>query len=217
MIADLREYLYYPLGIIPSIFFSLRFILQWIKSEKLKVSHINPTFWKLSLCGNVLATLHYFVQFQFTFFIIQFINSFISRRNLITMKVFKRRFPLTVEIVLFSLLLVIFSAAFFFCCDFKFNENSGGSWMLHLLGICGGFLFASRFWVQWWTMEKTGISALNKQFWVLSILGGALTIIYTLAISDVVSTFNYLFGMVPYIRNLILIKNSDAKKNLETS
>ncbi len=211
MFENLRDLLYYPLGILPSIFFSLRFILQWINSERTKVSHINSTFWKLSLSGNVLSVIHYFIQLQYTFFLIQFINSFISRRNLVAMNKIKHKFRLSTEILLFLAFLTLASILFYFCYGFHNIESSTTSWKLHLLGIFGGFLFASRFWFQWWNTEKNGVSQLNKQFWIISIIGGSITIFYTVQINDTVSTFNYLFGMVPYVRNLVLIRNREAK------
>lgn len=213
MLENFRDWLYYPLGMLPSIFFSLRFILQWLKSERLKTSHISAAFWKLSICGNILATLHYFIQMQYLFFFIQFINSFISRRNLVIMGSFKNRFSLKVESGIFLIFLLMTSSAFFFYCGFDTLEKTlKTDWALHFLGICGGFLFASRFWLQWWTMEKNKVSTLNKHFWMLSIFGGLLTIAYTLFIEDRVSLINYCCGMVPYVRNLVLLRN-EAKRN----
>lgn len=214
MADNLKDLLYYPLGIVPCVFFSLRFILQWITSEKLRTSHVNSTFWRLSLCGNTLAAIHYFIQLQYLFFFIQFINGFISRRNLVAMKAVKHKATLTTELLLFFVFLIIASIAFFFCCGFIFFDTNRDFLALQILGIFGGFLFASRFWVQWWNTEKNGASTLNRHFWILSILGGVLTISYTIAIGDSISTFNYLFGMVPYVRNLILIKRTN-KKNVE--
>ncbi|HEY4832525.1 MAG TPA: lipid-A-disaccharide synthase N-terminal domain-containing protein, partial [Waddliaceae bacterium] len=51
MIENWRILLYYPLGLLPALFFTLRLLIQWFQSEKEKRSLVTPVFWKLSLTG----------------------------------------------------------------------------------------------------------------------------------------------------------------------
>ena len=81
-----RPLLYYPLGLLPSVFFTLRIIIQWFQSEKKRTSYAGKTFWRLSLTGNLLLILHYFVQVQFPFALLQTANGFIACRNLSLLK-----------------------------------------------------------------------------------------------------------------------------------
>ena len=81
----------------------------------------------------------------------------------------------------------------------------------HIFGLLGCFLFASRFWVQWMETEKTGLSRLSKHFWQLSIVGSLAAVIYFVYINDWVSTLNYSFGLIPYLRNLMFAMQN--KKN----
>lgn len=38
--------------------FATRFIVQWISSERRKMSHVPVQFWWLSLCGGILMTIY---------------------------------------------------------------------------------------------------------------------------------------------------------------
>jgi lipid-A-disaccharide synthase len=214
---DLRTFLYYPLGFLPSVFFSARFIIQWMQSERLKTSYVNGVFWKLSLAGNILAALHYFIQFQYIFLIIQAGNAFIAWRNLNLMDHSSNRLSTRVTIVILSIFLGLLSLFYFYQLsmnDISTLPDSSISPIWHFIGCFGGFLFASRFWIQWWNAEKQRKSQLNEGFWILSILGGVITIIYSIKINDTISIVNFSCGLVPYIRNLMLLIK--AKKQNQT-
>lgn len=211
-----RHFFYYTFGLLPSLFFTLRFLIQWISSEKRKESFVTKTFWSLSLCGNCLLCLHYFIQLQYLLMLIQVINGFISWRNLDLMSVKHRSFRVSLAVLITSL---FFSSLLFFS-QFIFVEapleilsipfgllkdNSQEiSPLWHLFGGAGCLLFASRFWIQWVEAERSGKSHLNKNFWTISIAGSSLALIYFFHIGDTVSCLNYSFGLIPYIRNLIL-------------
>jgi lipid-A-disaccharide synthase len=211
------------LGRLPSIFFALRFFLQWIHSEKKKKSLVDPVFWRLSLCGNFLLAIHYFIQLQFVFYLIQISNGYISIRNL---NIIKKRRKITFKIsagllctVLVTASLLFFTQSFLFTSSIPlfqipagFSSNSREvSWLWHLFGSLGCLLFASRFWIQWIEAEKCQESQLKKNFWLISILGSLAALLYFLHIKDWVSTLNYSFGLIPYVRNLLLV-NREAHK-----
>jgi len=46
------------LGIVSQIIFTLRFVYQWLYSEKQKISKLPVGFWILSLCGSLLIFLY---------------------------------------------------------------------------------------------------------------------------------------------------------------
>jgi lipid-A-disaccharide synthase-like uncharacterized protein len=87
---DLRAVLY-PLGLLSSIAFGARFILQWIQSEKKQASVVSRTFWQFSLLGNIFLALHAFIQFQYHVSLIQSLNAVISIRNLSLMKAAEKK------------------------------------------------------------------------------------------------------------------------------
>src|ERR1700733_14455062 len=90
MIENWRILLYYPLGLLPALFFTLRLLIQWFQSEKEKRSLVTPVFWKLSLTGNILQLLHYFIQVQYPFALLQTSNAMMSWRNLSMIHASKR-------------------------------------------------------------------------------------------------------------------------------
>jgi len=208
----MRIFLYYSLGFCPAIFFFLRFMVQWIGSEKRKKSHVTPLFWSLSFTGNLLLALHYFIQCQFPFLLIQVVNGFIAWRNLNLLG--KKPLPLRQVLVRLALLLAAVLLLF---------SMQPGGWMQlplrdiqvvlgwHLLGIVGALLFGVRFWIQWWQAERRQKSELSRQFWILSIVGSSLALIYFARIMDWVSMLNYSFGLIPYVRNLVLINRQSRR------
>jgi lipid-A-disaccharide synthase-like uncharacterized protein len=45
-------------GFVAQALFAARFIVQWISSERRKVSHVPVEFWYLSLSGGILMTIY---------------------------------------------------------------------------------------------------------------------------------------------------------------
>ena len=76
-----------------------------------------------------------------------------------------------------------------------------------LIGFVGQGLFASRFIVQWIYSEKKGESTIPIIFWYLSIFGGIGLLTYAIFRKDPVIILGQSFGILIYLRNLILIYN----------
>ena len=74
-----------------------------------------------------------------------------------------------------------------------------------IIGFLGQGLFASRFIFQWIYSEKKGESSIPIIFWYLSIFGGMGLLIYAIYRKDPVIITGQLFGILIYLRNLILI------------
>tara|TARA_B100000963_G_C22640807_1_gene680392 strand:- start:486 stop:779 length:294 start_codon:yes stop_codon:yes gene_type:complete len=74
-----------------------------------------------------------------------------------------------------------------------------------IIGFVGQGLFASRFIFQWIYSEKKGESSIPIIFWYLSIFGGIGLLIYAIYRKDPVIITGQLFGILIYLRNLILI------------
>ena len=74
-----------------------------------------------------------------------------------------------------------------------------------IIGFLGQGLFASRFIIQWIYSEKKGESSIPIIFWYLSIFGGIGLLIYAIFRKDPVIIIGQLFGIIIYLRNLILI------------
>jgi len=219
-----RTYLY-PLGFLSALAFGARFIIQWLQSEKAKKSFVTRSFWQFSLLGNLLLMLHSFIQVQYHICLVQAINGVISWRNLDLMRNDQPPKPLksVILILLGSIILVslAFAAQDWLLMDegnwlriptapWQTSSAANVSLFWHLLGTIAYLLFSSRFWIQWWFAEKAHASQLSLSFWWLSIVGSLLSIAYFIRIGDSVNLVGPLMGIVPYVRNLMLIQKSQT-------
>jgi lipid-A-disaccharide synthase len=220
-----RELLY-PLGFLSSVLFGGRILVQWLTSEMKQESVVPKLFWQLSLLGNIFLMIHSFIQVQYHVFIIQVGNAVISWRNLDLMKSEDSRVSLNSVVTALALSLTLFSFIFFilnglsgqdFSSWFRmpahlFSSNRPVNFNWHIIGFIGLTLFSSRFWIQWISSERQKTSVLNACFWWISLIGDLIVLVYFAKIKDPVNLIGPLFGLIPYIRNLMLLKKT--KQNL---
>jgi lipid-A-disaccharide synthase len=213
--------LFYPLGYIASFLFFLRFYIQWFKSEKKKKSHVTKGFWNLSLSGNICMGLHALFQLQLPILLIQTANGIISWRNKNLMQENREKKSFKKILLFMACALIAMSTLFFFLSSFFggifwmgfSNTDYPISFFWHLFGLLGMLLFASRFWVQWFQSEKMQKSVLQSSFWILSLTGGSISLTYFLYLHDPIQTLSYGLGLLPFIRNLMLLKTETNRKN----
>lgn len=74
-----------------------------------------------------------------------------------------------------------------------------------LFGLLAQLLFAARFLVQWISSERAGKSVIPFAFWVFSIGGGLMTLLYGLAKREPVIIFGQGLATIIYLRNVVLI------------
>src|SRR4029077_8251356 len=74
-----------------------------------------------------------------------------------------------------------------------------------LLGLLAQALFTARFLVQWIASERAGHSVIPMAFWLFSIGGGILLLVYALYRKDVVFIAGQAFGVFVYLRNLYFV------------
>ena len=72
-------------------------------------------------------------------------------------------------------------------------------------GVVAQLLFTARFIVQWLASERAGQSVIPVAFWVLSIIGGGMTLIYGLVRREPIIIMGQVLAVAIYVRNLILI------------
>ena len=70
------------IGFVGLCFFSMRFIVQWIASEKKKESVIPVSFWYYSIVGSVLLLAYAIHRLDRVFILSYVFNTFIYLRNL---------------------------------------------------------------------------------------------------------------------------------------
>ncbi len=74
-----------------------------------------------------------------------------------------------------------------------------------VIGLVAQALFTGRFLVQWIASERAGRSVVPFSFWVLSIGGGLLLLVYALYRRDPVFILGQALGVVIYFRNLSFV------------
>ncbi|NDB70634.1 MAG: hypothetical protein EB015_22035 [Methylocystaceae bacterium] len=78
-------------------------------------------------------------------------------------------------------------------------------------GVVAQLLFTARFIVQWLASERAGQSVIPVAFWVLSIVGGGMTLIYGLVRREPIIIMGQILAVAIYVRNLILIFRNRLK------
>lgn len=80
-------------------------------------------------------------------------------------------------------------------------------------GLGAQLIFTARFLVQWIESEREGRSVIPVAFWVLSMVGGLMTLGYGIARRDAIIILGQVLSVVIYGRNLMLIaRNRRAGK-----
>lgn len=75
-----------------------------------------------------------------------------------------------------------------------------------LVGLVGQAMFSMRFIIQWIASEKAGKSVIPFSFWVFSLGGSALLLLYAIYRKDPVFILGQAPNLLIYSRNIWLIK-----------
>ncbi len=86
-----------------------------------------------------------------------------------------------------------------------------------IFGLSGQLCFTMRFVVQWIQSERRHKSVIPISFWIFSLLGSAILLIYAIYRKDPVFILGQAFGFTVYIRNLQLIGKERAKSDATPS
>lgn len=215
MTDDWRVLLYYPLGVLPLFFFTARFLVQWTMSEMEGRCVVPKSFWWLSIGGHTLMVLHSCLQLQFHVGLTQACSGVIAWRNINLMGSLQKRVSTRAVIGLMAAAILLITAFFFMQTEWfrapKLPWSSGTvelAFGWHIFGTLGLVLFSGRFWVQWWQAERSKQSLLTAPFWWMSLAGNTMTLIYFTLLMDPINCVGPLFAMVPYLRNIILLRRT---------
>ncbi len=94
--------------------------------------------------------------------------------------------------------------------DGKFLGIAWGVWKV--VGWLGNAIFFSRFFVQWYATEKKQRVVIPQAFWWLSLIGSVTLLCYSLHQRDSVFIFAYAFTWIPYIRSLMIHRQTKAAR-----
>jgi lipid-A-disaccharide synthase-like uncharacterized protein len=74
-----------------------------------------------------------------------------------------------------------------------------------VFGVVAQLLFAARFLVQWISSERAGKSVIPFAFWLFSMGGGLMTLIYGIVKREPVIILGQGLATIIYVRNIMLI------------
>src|SRR6266545_5632484 len=79
-------------------------------------------------------------------------------------------------------------------------------------GLIAQLLFAARFIVQWISSERAGKSVMPFAFWIFSMGGGLMTLVYGLVRREPVIIFGQGLATIIYVRNIVLISRERDRR-----
>ena len=202
----ITETLSYVIGFTAQILFSSRTLYQWLSSEKQKKVVAPRFFWQFSLLASFLLFIYGYLRNDFAIMLGQSLTYFIYIRNIQLAQQWKK-FPVFLRwfLVIFPFLIVLY---YYNNNTLDLNKlifNNDMSDILFALGIISQVLFTSRFIYQWLYSEKKRTSSLPLVFWIISLFGSILILIYGLLRIDPVLILGHIFGIFIYSRNIYLL------------
>jgi lipid-A-disaccharide synthase-like uncharacterized protein len=198
--------LWLAIGLSAQAAFSARFLVQWLLSERARRSVLPVHFWRFSMAGAVLLLAYAAHQRDPVIALGQIVGLGIYLRNveLVRRAAHGRAtsffWPwlalagLAITAGLISHEVPVSAAA----------TRSAPLWMA--IGFIGQILFTGRFVVQLWYSERAQASVNPVAFWYLSMSGSLLLLGYAISTNDLVIILGQAFGMLVYVRNLVLIR-----------
>lgn len=198
-------------------FFSARFLVQWLLSERARRSLMPIHFWYFSVAGAALLLAYAVHQRDPVISAGQLIGLAIYLRNL---EFIGRERPAGRALSWVWPWLGLTLVALY--CGYHFGPDSAARRLVlddfwTVWGFAGQALFTGRFLVQWFYTERARRSVMPLGFWYLSITGGLMLLAYAVAVRDPVIILGQAFGVLVYSRNLILIRRScEAGENPST-
>ena len=200
----------YALGFLAQGLFSARMLVQWIRSER---AHqvVNPTlFWMLSLAASLLFFLYGWLRADFALMLGQIIGYLAYVWNLGAKGVWQTlgrwRWPVVARRLAIPVAVAVRIARNWdIVSETLFHNVAIPRWLL-LFGIVGQVVFSLRFVYQTAYSARRGESVLPLGFWLISTAGALLILAYGILRRDPVVILAQSFGLITYIRNIMLLK-----------
>lgn len=200
-------YWIYGLGFLAQSFFGFRIFLQWWLAEKHKQVVSPSIFWKTSLAGAALFLVYGILRLDMVIIFGQIVGYFIYIRNL-QLKHEWSKFPSIVRVLVVAVpvvaILWTWNMADRMALKNALFQNMN---LLFDVGILGQMLLNMRFIYQLYYSEQHKESILPLGFWLLSACGSLLVVVYAIYRADPVLLAAQGLALVPYLRNIVLIRN----------
>ncbi|WP_339661397.1 lipid-A-disaccharide synthase N-terminal domain-containing protein [Croceibacter atlanticus] len=208
----MNDWLIYAVGFFAQLLFSGRTLHQWLTSEKKKKVVTPSLFWKLGLLAAFILLIYGYLRQDFAIILGQFFMYYIYVRNLQIQKVWDSFYNFFKILILALPVLCVLGVVLFGTMDTEmlFKNEDIPFWLL-TIGVVGQIVFSTRFIYQWLYSEARQKSSLPFGFWLLSLIGSVIVIFYALFRKDPVLFVGHFFGLIVYVRNIILIRNAKSQ------
>lgn len=208
----------YAIGFLAQGFFSARILVQWLMSERAR-RVLSPTvFWVLSIAGSYLLCIYGWLRDDFAIVMGQCISYYIYLWNL-NLKGVWRKVPSLFRWILLltpAVAITLLTGNAEEVMEKLFRNEDIPLWLV-IYGCSGQILFTLRFVYQWYYSRKEGESELPAGFWIISLTGSLLIVSYALFRHDPVLIVGQSFGLVAYIRNLVILRREKASLPADAS
>ena len=194
----------YAIGFLAQLFFAARVMVQWYLSEKHRRVESPMLFWLLSLIGSLILLYYGWLRRDLAILVGECISFYIYLWNLRAKGLFARTprgVPILIAAVPLLMLLLMLHSLTSFRTDFF--QETGVSGALLIFGIVGQMVFKSRFIFQWLYSVRHGESSLPLSFWIISVAGSLMIIVYGLIRHDWVLVVGQI-GIVASVRNIMI-------------
>lgn len=207
----------FGVGLLAQLLFSARVLYQWIVTEKARKVLSPPAFWVLSIIGSYLLFIYGVLRDDFSIILGQFLSYYVYLWNLNMQKLWEK----IAGIVKVMLLLTPVAAVAYMLRDpssfnLTFFHNQDVPLWLLIFGSTGQVIFSLRFVYQWVYGLIHHCSVLPLGFWIWSLIGSLIIIVYAFFRLDPVLILGQSFGFVAYIRNIMIdVKSKKISCNEE--
>jgi lipid-A-disaccharide synthase-like uncharacterized protein len=203
--VTVSTYLIYALGFFAQALFGSRMIIQWISSERAGKVESPTLFWQTSLVASFLFIIYGLLRYDSVIILGQLLSYYIYIRNL-QLKDAWKKIPFVLR------LLFLFTPALTILLAILLNPHIQEQLQLKndftdpmmIMGAISQLILNLRFLYQWYYSEKRKQSVLSTGFWVLSLVGSVLVVIYAAYRLDPVLLLSQSLGLIVYIRNLYI-------------
>jgi len=202
----------YVLGLISQILFFSRTLIQWVQSEKAK-KVLSPTiYWVLSIAASYLFFIYGWFRNDFSIILGQIITYYIYIWNLDQTGAWNKIHSFLKALIILTpvfVVLFVLQNAHYFVTNFFANKDIP-IWLV-IFGTLGQVLFSLRFVYQWLYSLSKNESLLPIGFWLISLVGSGIIVIYGIIRIDPILILGQSVGFIAYSRNIIIHKNELKK------
>jgi len=191
--------------------FAVRFVWQWIVSERRGESVVPALFWYLSLAGGILLSAYAFMRDP-VILVSAAPSVVIYARNIALIHRANARaltFCAIAAICACVVGLWLFGpSGSELLSSYRTLWHTRSELLWFVFGCVGQMVFFMRFVVQWIASERLGKSVVPVAFWHFSLAGGSMLTVYAI-FCDAWIVPGQAAGLIVYMRNLMLVHRAD--------